>query len=132
MTRVTVIEIDLPTCANTYGVSPCAAVLGSTGTKKCFNCIRTCQDRANFVETITTIRFCEPTASVDFYLADGTPKVTIPSMRSIQFTPALVRPGIDVGMRETVNVSFVDHPHSDAGLDNYLADRSTDPAPEQN
>lgn len=135
MTRVTVVEIDLPTCANTYAVAPCTASLGdplgdpvveATGTKKCFNCIRTCQDRGNFVPSTTTLRFCEPSESVAFTSA-GLPVTVIPSMRGMQFTPAVVRPGIDIGMRETVTVSLADHPHSDAGLDSYLSSRSYDP-----
>lgn len=41
---ITLVEIDQPLCRNVYGVAPCAAALGTTGTRKCFNTRVTCQD----------------------------------------------------------------------------------------
>ena len=46
MKRVNYFELDLPRCANTYGVSPCTAAL--SGDNKCFNSRVTCQDVPNF------------------------------------------------------------------------------------
>ena len=46
MKRVNYFELDLPRCANTYGVSPCTAAL--SGDSKCFNSRVTCQDVPNF------------------------------------------------------------------------------------
>lgn len=124
--RVSLIEIDIPICSLTYGTSPCAAVLGTTGDIKCFNSLRTCQDRANFTTSTKTLRFCQPTMDIDFRKG-GVPVVVIPSIDSISTTPAVVNPGVDIGVRETVKVNFKDHPHSDAGLDKYLADRGYNP-----
>lgn len=126
MQPVAIVEIDLPFCDLTYGIAPCAATLGVTGERKCFNVIRACQDRENFTPGLKTLRFCTPSMDASFAKA-GEPVVVIPSMKSVAVTPAIVNPGVDVGQRESVRVSFLDHPHSDAGLDKYLADRDYDP-----
>lgn len=42
------VEIDVPRCVRVYGSSPCAAVLGTTGPRKCFNTRGTCQDPDNY------------------------------------------------------------------------------------
>ncbi|MGE4340519.1 MAG: hypothetical protein AB7E55_31905, partial [Pigmentiphaga sp.] len=105
---------------------PCTASVGVTGERKCFNLIRTCQDRDNFTAGTKTLRFCAPSESVDFTL-DGAPVVVIPSIKSLSTTPGVIHPGVDIGQRESVRVTFQDHPHSDAGLDKYLADRDYDP-----
>lgn len=99
---------------------------GFTGARKCFNTIRTCQDRANFTPSTLTLRFCMPAGDTEF-TRFGQPVVVIPSVKSVSVTPAVVNPGVDIGARETVRVVFEDHPHSDAGLDKYLADRDYDP-----
>lgn len=99
---------------------------GVTITQKCFNTIRTCQDRANFTPSPLTLRFCMPAGDIEFTRL-GQPVVVIPSVKSVNVTPAVVNPGVDIGMRETVRVVFEDHPHSDAGLDKYLTDRGYDP-----
>lgn len=123
---VTLIEIDLPFCELTYGIAPCEAVLGVTGEKPCFNVIRSCQDRANFTPSAKTLRFCMPSGDVNFTKA-GQPVVVIPSIDSVTVTPAVVNPGVDIGQRESVRVTFKDHQHSDAGLDKYLTDRPYNP-----
>lgn len=124
--KVTVVEIDLPYCANTYGTAPCTASVGVTGERKCFNSLRDCQDRSNFVTGTKTLRFCMPSMDVDFR-KDDAPVIVIPSIDSVSTTPAVINPGVDIGLRETIKITFRDHPHSDAGLDKYLADRDYNP-----
>jgi hypothetical protein len=51
------VEIDVDYCSRTYGVAPCAAILGTTGDRKCFNTYATCQDKTNFLKTTKTISF---------------------------------------------------------------------------
>lgn len=123
---ITVIEIDIPYCDLVYGTAPCTAAIGVTGERKCFNVIRTCQDRANFTPSSLTLRFCMPAGDTEFR-RNGHPVVVIPSIKSVNVTPAIINPGVDIGTRETVRVVFEDHPHSDAGLDKYLTDRDYDP-----
>lgn len=127
MTKVlTYIELDILFCANTYGVAPCTASLSSsppTGTIKCFNCVSTCQDRDNFTDSSVTLRYAKPTE----YLPSEID--CIPSILSVDFSPAIVSLGVNLGQRATLTVTFIDHPHSDTGegYDKYLSERTYDP-----
>ena len=61
---ISILELHLDYCSLEYGVSPCDASIGVTGTRKCFNTKFTCQDisqYANFVET-KIYRFSTPNA----------------------------------------------------------------------
>lgn len=51
------VEIDVDYCSLTYGTAPCTAILGTTGTKKCFNTFATCQDKTNFTKSVKTLTF---------------------------------------------------------------------------
>lgn len=126
MRPVVVVEIDIPYCSLTYGTSPCTASVGVTGDHKCFNLLRTCQDRDNFAQATKTLRFCIPSEDVEF-TRNGSPVLVIPSITSISTTPGVINPGVDIGQRESVRLIFQDHPHSDAGIDKYLTDRDYDP-----
>ena len=115
------VEIDVDYCSLTYSVAPCQASLTNsppTGTIKCFNTLVTCQDRDNFTNVPVTLRFAVPTS----YLPDDIP--CIPSIGSIDFDPAVISLGEDLGQRATLTVSFNDHRHSDTGegFDKYVGD----------
>ncbi len=114
-----------PTGSYTSGGTFTTSVLGATGDRKCFNTIRTCQDRVHFDPEDKTLRFCEPTEETLFTL-DSQPVVAIPSVSQISVTPSVLRPGVDIGQRESVRIGFKDHPHSDAGLDKYIYERPWD------
>jgi hypothetical protein len=120
---LTYIEIDVPVCTLTYGTSPCTASIPDTGDIKCFNSRVSCQDRDNYSENEVTFRFAKPVeylpASID----------CIPSIVSVDFSPAIVSLGGNLGQRASLTVTFRDHPHSDTGegYDKYLADRDYDP-----
>ena len=43
-------ELVIKPCSLDYGVAPCTAEVGTTGSYKCYNSPRTCQDAANFDE----------------------------------------------------------------------------------
>ena len=62
---VTFFEIDQPICARTYGQGPCTAVLGSTGTRKCYNTLATCQDPAHYA-VVETMRAAAFDGNVDY------------------------------------------------------------------
>ncbi len=117
------IEIDIPRCSLTYGVSPCTASVGVTGDAKCFNSIATCQDRPNFTEELVTLRFCRP--------AEYLPRDidALPWILSTDFTPAVVSLGEDLGKRAQFKCVLSDHPHSDVGpgFDKYVSERGYDP-----
>lgn len=120
---LTYVEIDIDYCSLTYSVGPCTASIPTTGDIKCFNCLATCQDTANFTDDGATLRFA---INAD-YLPDDID--CIPCIQSIDFTPAIVSLGGDLGQRASLKVAFKDRPHSDtgAGFDKYLADRDYDP-----
>lgn len=120
MDVVTIVELDVPFCDLTYGSAPCEAAIDVTGTRKCYNSRRTCQDPANFTPSPLTVRFMRPSAAVDAFFG-------IPALSSIDFTPQQLNPGVDLGKRESVRITFTDCLHTDAGFDKYLADRNFNP-----
>lgn len=119
----TFVEVDIDRCQHVYGTAPCTASVGVTGTIKCFNSKKTCQDRANFSDVPVTLRFARPT--------DGLPKDIeyIPSIKSVSFTPAVLSLGENLGQRAVLNVAFEDHPSADTGTggDPYLSERDYSP-----
>lgn len=121
MKLLTFVEIDVDRCSLSYGVYPCQAAIPTTGSRKCFNSLGTCQDRDQFENDPATLRFSEPSA----YLPASID--SIPSIESVSFTPGVVSLGQDLGQRATLEVTFIDHRHSDAGLDPYLSDRNYNP-----
>lgn len=120
--KLTYVEIDLDFCGNTYGVYPCTASIPTTGERKCYNTLRTCQDIGNFVPETTTMRFAVPSS----YLPKDIE--CIPNIVDISFIPGIVSLGEGLGQRATLTVTFKDHPHSDAGFnkDPYLSERGWD------
>lgn len=116
---ITYVEIDIRTCSLTYGSSPCTASIPGTGTKKCFNSVRTCQDRANFDEVSVTLRF-----GIDNgYLPDDIE--CIPSLLSVNYDGSTISLGQNLGIRSTITATLRDGPHPDVGpgFDRYIADR---------
>lgn len=94
-----------------------------TGSIKCFNSRNTCQSIPTFDPATVTLRFAKPT--------DYLPREIdcIPSVSEVSFTPATVWLGENLGTRATLQVTFIDHPHSDTGegYDKYLSERDYDP-----
>jgi len=118
---LTYVELQLRTCALSFGQLPCTATLGPAG--KCFNTRATCQDRPNFTETNPVLRFAKAS---DYRPQDIE---AIASIADVSVTPARIKPGEDLGSRATLKVSFKEHPHSDTGpgLDPYYAERGYNP-----
>ena len=54
---IRIVELSLDYCGNTYGVAPCEAAIGVTGTTKCYHGFQTCQDQENFAKTQKVLRF---------------------------------------------------------------------------
>jgi hypothetical protein len=123
MQAVVYVEIDVPYCVLTFGTSPCAAVLGTTGLDRCFNSRATCQDVENFDPADVTMRFAVPAA----YLP--TDIEALPIIDGVQFTPGTIGLGDGLGQRASLSVTFWDRPHSDVGpgFDKYRTLRSYDP-----
>lgn len=126
MTRqaLTYVEISLRVCSRTYGTAPCTASIPATGIRKCYQARPTCQDIANYADgTALTLRFAKPThyRPSDIF--------AFPFIESVDYTPAVVSLGKDLGQRASVTITFRDAPDSDTfpGLDPYLATRDYDP-----
>lgn len=118
---LTYCELDLRRCSLDYGTAPCTAAIGVTGTRKCYNSPKTCQDPDNFSATTLTLRFAMSTQ-------DLPPEIPcIPSLKSVSTKPQVLNPGESLGERESVTVAFEDHPFNDVGIDKYHADRGFDP-----
>lgn len=126
---ITIIEIDQDFCSLRYGVSPCEAALGVTGSTKCYNTIASCQDEANFDLDSLTLRFCNITENT------GLPKTVtiIPSLISVVSLATKINIGggdpqaSPLGQRATITATFRDHPYHDRLVDPYFADRDFDP-----
>lgn len=118
---VVILEIDLDYCTRTYGTAPCTASVGVTGSAKCYNTRRTCQDAANYVAAVKTYRFSS------IILPPGAP-LAIPSLVSHSNAPTVIDPAKSFGQRASVNVTLQDAPAGDFGIDKYVRDRPYDSA----
>lgn len=112
------VELDMDFCANTYGIAPCTASIGVTGTSKCYNTYATCQDKANFNKTIKTYRFCEQNADLPVGLS------AIPLLKSVSFASQEITPNKGLGVRGSVSISFIDAPWPDTEIDPYFSERT--------
>jgi hypothetical protein len=121
--RIALVELDLDRCSNTYGVSPCTAVLGVTGSNKCFNCLATCQDTPNYNSEEVTVTYS--------YASGDLPRNidAIPNISSINIRPAKLELGESIGIRASVDIAFQDSRSPDTGPDGdrYLSERNYDP-----
>jgi hypothetical protein len=121
---IQIIEIDQDFCDNTYGTAPCTAAVGVTGTDRCFNTRKTCQDSTNYADSPLTLRFVKPMTNLpaDEYL--------IPSLVSVNTSPTVINAGgggrdsKPLGVRATLTATFTDHPHNDRVVDKYRTQRS--------
>jgi hypothetical protein len=115
------VKIIVPRCANTYGVAPCTAATPP----KCFNCLATCQDTPNFVETTADLLFAKPAD----YLTDAGINHIGAWIKSTEHTSAAISLAENLGTRAVLRVVLEDRPHSDAGegLDKYQGERGYDP-----
>lgn len=112
------VELDMDFCANTYGIAPCTAAIGVTGTSKCYNTYATCQNKANFNKIIKTYRFCEQNADLPVGLS------AIPLLKSVSFASQEITPNKGLGVRGSVSISFIDAPWPDTEIDPYFSERT--------
>lgn len=117
------IEIDVDQCTLTYGTSPCAAILGTTGTRKCFNGYKTCQDKDNYNLGTLTYKFYLPQSNL--------PKEAgaFPCLQSVSETVGEVNiagtnPNLKgLGKREKINFTCKDFTYGDQYTDKYASER---------
>lgn len=118
---VTIVEMDLDYCTRAYGVAPCTAAIGVTGTAKCFNTRATCQDKDNYDAEARTYRFSDHELPVGDVMS-------LPTVEGVSSAPTRIDPSKTLGMRASVTITFRDHPLSDIGLDKYARERAYDSA----
>lgn len=117
---ITVIELDLDYCSRTYGSAPCTAVVGTSGTQKCFNTRSTCQDPANYDKTTKTYKFVSENA----ILPIG--ENMLPCLKSVNIAPTKLE--LDrMSIRATATITMQDFSHHDRGFDPYISDRTYSP-----
>jgi len=118
-----IIEIEQPLCSLEYGVSPCTAEIGVTGSIKCFNTSKTCQDVPNYAPEPLLLRFCKPQATQPAGI------FCVPSLQSVSTSPTQInvvggsKSKGPLGIRAELSVTFKDHPYSDALVDKYRLER---------
>ena len=118
---VIIVEIDFNACSLTYGSGACSAS-GASGTE-CFNSFSTCQDQANFAASTKTVRFSS--VRIDGIQTAGDPP-TFPTITGVSTAPTVLTPSKGLGVRSKVSISLTDHPWTDVGFDNYIANRTYD------
>ena len=95
-----------------------APILVTSGDGKCFNTFSNCQDLTNFTNSPKTYRFS----------TDRSPHPVginaIPSLESINISPAKIDVTGGMGERSSVSLTFRDHPHSDIDVDQYVTERT--------
>lgn len=122
MKRLTFVEIDLDYCALRYAEGACTAPAGEA---KCFNTKATCKARTAFVNEPITMRFAVGT---DYLVESGIDYVAA-CIESVNFMPATVSLGENLGTRASLSVEMSDFTFGDTGkgFDKYQSERSYDP-----
>lgn len=117
------VEIDIPLCTRVYASAPCAAVLGTTGVRKCYNLRATCQDPTNYnAGTPLTLRFCRPGKIPHGVLA-------FPTLGRVAQNSATVNvAGSDqrysqLGKRANLAFDIGDFTYHERGIDPYVSGR---------
>ncbi|MEI6800494.1 MAG: hypothetical protein WCO04_14965 [Pseudomonadota bacterium] len=122
---ITLVEIDLDYCANTWGTAPCAAVLSAGIPNKCYNGFAGCKSVPNFIKGTKTLTFADPRANLP--IDDGV--TYFPALVDCSTYAATVNiAGTDkslspMGRRATVTVTLADFPYHDRTLDKYANER---------
>lgn len=124
MELITIVEIDQPSCQHTYGVAPCAAVLGTSGNAKCYNTHATCQNRANYSEgSDIVLRFVNEMENLPKDI-QWLPLLSSASTRPVELNIVGSDPGSSpLGKRARLTASLKDAPYHDRLVDKYWAER---------
>lgn len=114
------VEIDMPTCALTYGSAPCTAS-GGVG-NECRNTRNTCQDTANYDgSTVNTIIICDEGISIP-----GVPMLPLilSGARGKVLSPTRIDKKKALGKRAEIRLTCRDQPMHDRNIDPYAGTRT--------
>lgn len=111
------------TATKVVAVDLVEVITENTGSVKCFNSKKTCQSTATFSNVPVTLRFHVDTS----FFPDEIESVA--SLKDVNFDPATLSLGENLGQRATLSAVFRDHPDSDTGPggDPYLSTRTYNP-----
>ena len=122
---IQIVEIDVDYCSLTYGTGACTAILGTTGTNKCFNTYATCQAKPAFTKTTLTVKFVNNRSNLPKGL-NAYPCLQEKGVTAFSSTVNIA--GSDdrlgaFGRRATVEVKLKDFVADDIGIDKYQTQR---------
>jgi len=117
---VSVVELYLDDCAESFGVAPCTAS-GAAGTE-CYDTFPSCQDVANFNKVQKTYRFYQPVSNWPVGETGFPCMIGQPS-----FTPCEIDPRGSLGKRGVVTITLQDFADDDIFTDPYVSTRTYDP-----
>lgn len=106
--RVTLVEIILDGCENTFGQAPCTA----TGVE-CYNTWNTCKDKCNF--SCTTNSYWFSTCNAPPHLV---PNYTA-NIINVESSATSLELGRSFSTRGRIKITFQDAAHNDSGFDPY-------------
>ena len=115
--HITILELDLDKCENTYSIAPCTAALAAG--QECYNSYPTCQDKANYVKGTKTWKFCN--AGADIPAGEQIRPYIEPKGIATAATEISLEKGL--APRAKVTVRLADEPSSDIEADPYHATR---------
>jgi len=124
---IAIIQIDQDFCKLEYGQAPCNAEVGVTGSQKCYNTRKTCQDGANYDRGEITLNFAIPNTSLSREMN------IFPFVAGYNTAPTKLNPFTGsvntstLGERSVLTVDFKDTPHSDNLVDPYPESRNFNP-----
>lgn len=121
---VVIVELYIDKCSLVYGVAPCTAAVPTTGTQKCFNTLKTCQDTTHYDPGVGGTKVYRFSTTYIPELQAAGDAVTFPTIRSVQTAPTRLVPGKGFGIRSSVVIGLEDHPWTDVSVDPYLRTRS--------
>jgi len=127
---ITIVELDQDFCTREYGLSPCTAAIGVTGSFKCYNTRKTCQDSANYsvdshgFTNSLTISFTQPRANLQ--AAPGEIGTLFPTLIDVSSRPSEINIEDGLGTRASVTITLRDHPYHDRYVDPYWQTRGID------
>lgn len=113
-----IVEIEQDYCSLNYGVAPCTAQVGVTGSDKCYNTEASCQDLPNYNNVPKVYRFCQ--------MLSPHPKglEAIPALKSVSISPSQIKLDGGLSINASVSLTFDDFPSTDIDIDKYVNERS--------
>jgi hypothetical protein len=112
--RAVLLELEVDTCLNSFGVAPCTA----TGAP-CYNTLATCKDRPNYRRGTRLWRFA--------LRGQAAPpgEAWRPYIEQVSIAPTEIKPAAGLALRSQTTVTLVDESDSDVEGDPYRATRGT-------